>query len=220
VTRPAQLVVVTGTGTEVGKTWVGARALHHLRANGVRVAARKPVQSFEAGVGPTDAELLAGATGEEPDEVCPRHRWYEAPMAPPMAAEALGQPPFRIADLLGELRWPDAVDVGLVEGAGGPRSPLAGDGDTVDLVRGLHADLVVLVADPGLGAINSVRLAVAAFDSVAPVVVVLNRFDPADSLHRANQAWLTDRAGLQLVPDAAALAELVRADAPAGPSAS
>jgi dethiobiotin synthetase len=220
VTRPAQLVVVTGTGTEVGKTWVGARALHHLRANGVRVAARKPVQSFEPGVGPTDAELLAGATGEDPDEVCPRHRWYETPMAPPMAADALGQPPFRIADLLAELRWPDSVDVGLVEGAGGPRSPLARDGDTVDLVRGLHADLVVLVADPGLGAINSVRLAVAAFESVAPVVVVLNRFDPADAVHRANEAWLTDRAGLHLVPDAAALAELVRADGTPGPSAS
>jgi dethiobiotin synthetase len=220
VTRPARLVVVTGTGTEVGKTWVGARALHHLRANGVRVAARKPVQSFEPGVGPTDAELLAGATGEDPDDVCPRHRWYETAMAPPMAAEALGRPPFRLAELLIELAWPESVDVGLVEGAGGPRSPLASDGDTVDLVRGLEPDLVVLVADPGLGAINSVRLAAAPFDPLAPVVVVLNRFDPTNAVHRANQGWLRDRTGVRLVPDAAALAELVRTDSAAGPSAS
>jgi dethiobiotin synthetase len=220
VTRPARLVVVTGTGTEVGKTWVGARALHHLRANGVRVAARKPVQSFQPGVGPTDAELLAGATGEEPEEVCPRHRWYETPLAPPMAAERLGRPPFRLEDLLTELVWPDAIDVGLVEAVGGPRSPLADDGDTVDLVRGLQPDLVVLVADPGLGAINSVRLAVAPLATLAPVVVVLNRFDPGDSLHRANRSWLTDRAGLRLVPDAAALAELVRVDRADGSSVS
>jgi dethiobiotin synthetase len=174
------------------------------------------VQSFEPGVGPTDAELLAGATGEEPDEVCPRHRWYEAPMA----AEALGRPPFRLTDLLDELAWPDAVEVGLVAGAGGPRSPLARDGDTVDLVRGLQPDLVVLVADPGLGAINSVRLAAAPFDPLVPVVVVLNRFDGADSLHRANRSWLGDRFGLRLVPDAAALAELVRAEPTSGPTAS
>lgn len=220
MTRPARLVVVTGTGTEVGKTWVGARALHHLRVHGLRVAARKPVQSFEPGVGPTDAELLAGATGEEPDEVCPRHRWYETPMAPPMAAEALGRPPFRLTELLDELAWPDAVEVGLVEAAGGPRSPLAGDGDTVDLVRGLQPDLVVLVANPGLGAINSVRLAAAPFEPLAPVVVVLNRFDAADALHRANRSWLSDRFGLRLVPDAAALAELVRADPTTRPTAS
>lgn len=213
MTRPAAIVVVAGTGTEVGKTWVGARALHHLRASGVRVAARKPVQSFVPGVGPTDAELLAGATGEEPEEVCPRHRWYETAMAPPMAAEALGRPAIRLADLLAELVWPESVDVGLVEAVGGPRSPLAADGDTVDLVRGLAPDLVVLVADPGLGSINAVRLALAPLEPLAPVVVVLNRFDPTDALHRANRSWLTDRFGLRLVPDAAALAELVRGGA-------
>ena len=212
MTRPRRLVVVTGTGTEVGKTWVGARALHHLRGHGLRVAARKPVQSFEPGVGPTDAELLAGATGEDPDEVCPRHRWYEAPMAPPMAAAVLGRPAFRLADLLEELHWPNAADVGLIEAAGGPRSPLATDGDTVDLVRELHPDLVVLVADSGLGAINAVRLAVAPFEPLAPVVVMLNRFDADDALHRANRSWLGDRYGLWLMTEAAALAELVRAD--------
>jgi dethiobiotin synthetase len=220
VTRPACLVVVTGTGTEVGKTWVGARALHHLRARGLAVAARKPAQSFESGVGPTDAELLAGATGEEADAVCPRHRWYEAAMAPPMAAATLGRPPFRLADLLDELEWPDAVEVGLVEAAGGPRSPLADDGDTVDLVRALRPDLVVVVADPGLGSLNTVRLTVAPLEHLAPVVVLLNRFDPDDALHRANRAWLHDRYQLRLVADVAELAELIGAEATTSPSAS
>jgi dethiobiotin synthetase len=210
VSRPARVVVVTGTGTEVGKTWVAARALHRLRADGVRIAARKPVQSFEPGVGPTDAEVLAGATGEEPDEVCPRHRWYETPMAPPMAAEALGRPPFGLTALLDELAWPDAVEVGLVEGVGGPRSPLTQDSDTVDLVQVLQPDLVALVACSGLGAINSIRLAAAAFDGLAPVVVILNRFDATDPIHRANHSWLGEQIGLRLVTDAAALAELIR----------
>ena len=50
------LVVCTGTATEIGKTWVGAAVLSHLRAAGTTVAARKPVQSFDSDdTGPTDA---------------------------------------------------------------------------------------------------------------------------------------------------------------------
>ena len=86
-------------------------------------------------------------------------------------------------------------------------------------MQGLQPDLVVLVADPGLGAINSVRLAAAPFDPLAPVVVVLNRFDAADPLHRANRSWLGSQFGLRLVTDAAALAELVRAEQTTGPTA-
>lgn len=45
--RPQRLIVVVGTRTEVGKTWVTARLLRDLRASGRHVAARKPVQSFD-----------------------------------------------------------------------------------------------------------------------------------------------------------------------------
>ena len=50
-----------------------------------------------------------------PTTVCPPHRCYAVPMAPPMAADALGRPVPTIADLLAELRLarPGAVDVGL-----------------------------------------------------------------------------------------------------------
>jgi dethiobiotin synthetase len=198
--RPRQLVVVTGTGTEVGKTWVGAMWLATLQSR----AARKPVQSFVPGER-TDAERLATASGELPDAVCPHHRWYAVPLAPPMAAEVLGRPAFTIAELVDELQWPDpAVDVGLVEGVGGPRSPIARDGDTVDLARALDADRVVLVADAGLGTLNAVRLSVAAFAD-RTVTVFLNRFDAGDDLHRRNRDWLVDVDGLEVVSTVDAL---------------
>jgi dethiobiotin synthetase len=192
--RPRRLVVVAGTGTEVGKTWVATQLLRAVRATGLTVAARKPAQSFAPGA-ITDAELLAAATGERADEVCLPHRSYEVPMAPFMAAARLGRPPFTLADLVAELRWPAGVDVGVVEAAGGVRSPTTSDGaDTVDLVDALEPDEVLLVADAGLGTINSVRLCV---DALAGrrIVVVLNRFDPNDELHRANLRWLADHVG-------------------------
>ncbi len=197
--RPSRLVVVVGTGTEVGKTWVSSRLLAVLRDAGVRVAARKPAQSFDPGDDPAllDAAVLGAATGEQPEAVCPPHRWYEVPMAPPMAAEALGRPRFTVEDLTAEIAWPAGCDVGLVETAGGLRSPLAADGDCVALCGLLEPDVVLLVADAGLGTINSVRLAAAALSE--SLVVVLNRFDPDEDLHRRNRVWLADRDGLDVV---------------------
>jgi dethiobiotin synthetase len=203
-----KLVVVAGTATEVGKTWVGAALARELRGRGARVAARKPVQSFAPGEGPTDAEVLAAATGEDPHEVCPPHRWLGVPMAPPMAVDALGLAPLSLAELLGEVRWPDGTDVGLLEGVGGPRSPLAGDGDTVAMAEEAGADLVVLVADAGLGTVNAVRLSAAAFGD-RPVVAVLNRFDHGDDLHRRNRDWLAKQDGLTVVTDVGDLCDAV-----------
>lgn len=199
-------MLVTGTTTDVGKTWAAASVAAHLRAKGEAVAARKPVQSLAPGGGPTDADILARATGEQPGEVCPRHRWYGIALAPPMAAAALGRPGFTIADLLGELAWPPSIAVGLVEGVGGPASPLADDGDTAALASGLEPDLVVLVSPAGLGALNAVRLSVAALAGPAPIVVLLNRYDDADPTHTANAAWLRDRDDLTVLTSVGALA--------------
>jgi dethiobiotin synthetase len=129
-------------------------------------------------------------------------------MAPPMAAEALGKPPFTIAELVTELVWPDSVDVGVVETAGGVRSPIAVDGDSAALARALAPDLVVLVADAGLGTINSVRLSMEALGDL-PVVVVLNRFDRTDELHRRNREWLRARDRYDVVTDVPALVDRV-----------
>jgi dethiobiotin synthetase len=203
--RPGRLVAVVGTGTDVGKTWWSARVLAGLRAGGVAVAARKPAQSFAPEeLGHTDAELLAAATGEDPAAVCPRARWYPVPMAPPMAADAAGRPEPTLAALL-ELAWPaPRVGVGLVETAGGVRSPLAVDGDGLDLVGALDPDVVLLVADAGLGTINAVRLTAAAV-APRPTVVALNRWRAGDDLHRRNRAWLAGVDGLDVVVDPAEL---------------
>jgi dethiobiotin synthetase len=207
--RPARVAFVAGTGTEVGKTWVAAAVLRTLRDTGAFVAARKPAQSFEPGAELTDADVLAAATGETPHDVCPPHRWYGRALAPPIAAEDLGAPPFAVADLVAELVWPDGIDVGLVEGAGGARSPLAADGDNVALARAIGADLVLLVADAELGTINAVRMSAEALAGF-PVVVVLNRYDDGLSLHRANRDWLADRDHLDVVVEPAAVARRIK----------
>jgi dethiobiotin synthetase len=210
--RPVLLVAVVGTDTEVGKTWVSCRLADALASQGRVVAARKPALSHSPDDATTDADELARVTGARPDQICPPRRWYPVPMAPPMAAAALDRPPFRLADLLDELRWPPGVDVGLVEGAGGTRSPLADDGDNADLVRALGPDEVIVVADAGLGTINAVRGAVDALAPRSPLVF-LNRFvdQGADgAVHRANRRWLEDRDHLTTFHDIWHLARHLR----------
>jgi len=203
------VIAVAGTGTEVGKTFVTAALARELRARGVTVAARKPVLSYAPGDPTTDAELLAAATGEDADAVCPPHRRLGLPMAPPMAAAALGLAPFTIAELAAEVR-PAARTVTLFETAGGVRSPIAADGDTRTLIDALGPSLVVLVADAGLGTINVVRMSLDAL-SGHEVCTILNRYDASDDLHCRNAEWLRTKTAADVVTSVDTLARRVRA---------
>jgi dethiobiotin synthetase len=204
------VVVCAGTGTEIGKTWVGAAVLAHLREAGVSVAARKPVQSYDPDdTGPTDADVLGAATGEHANVVCPEHRWYPVALAPPMAAAVLERPPFIMDDLVAETQWPSPEpEVRWVETVGGVRSPIAFDGDSADIADRYRPDAVVLVADAGLGTINAVRLSATAI--VTPrLVVYLNHWDGTE-LHELNRAWLSDRDGFDVVIDVPSLANRIQ----------
>lgn len=188
--RPRLLVGVAGTATEVGKTWSTAAVAAELRAGGARVGARKPVQSHDpADPAPLDADVLASATGEAATVVCPQGRTLAVPMAPPMAADALGLPRPSLADLVEETVWPPGLDIGFVETVGGVASPVADDGHSADLLERLGVDVTVLVADAGLGTIDAVRTALA-FLPATPTIVFLNRFDVHVDVHRRNVDWL------------------------------
>ena len=205
VSRPSLLIGVIGTNTEVGKTWVTAQLLATLKLRGTRVAARKPVQSYAPDDINTDAARLAGASGEDVADICPAHRCYPLALAPPMAAHALGRGPLRMADVISEIRWPANIDIGFVETVGGVRSPLASDGDSIDLVRRLEVDRMLLVADAELGTINAVRLTLAAVGAT-PTVVYLNRFQRDNELHELNRRWLIDQDKLTVITDVHSLA--------------
>jgi dethiobiotin synthetase len=204
------IVVVTGTGTDVGKTWFTAATIGVLREAGHGVSARKPVQSFAPDdEAPNDAEVLGAATGEAPHTVCPAHRWLPRAMAPPMAADVLETAPFTIAELASEVIAGLPTDgIVLVESAGGVRSPIASDGDTVTLVNALQPARIILVADAELGTINLVRMSTDALHD-HHVTVYLNRFDPDNELHDRNHDWLVTREGLEVVTNPEALEHVV-----------
>ena len=207
---PDLLVLVTGTGTDVGKTWVTIELARGLGDRGATVAVRKPAQSFARDDVSTDASLLGEATGVSAETICPPHRWYPIPLAPPMAADSLGGAPIAVDDLIAELAWPADISIGFVEGAGGLCSPIAHDGDSLSLVELLEPDLVLLVADPALGVVSTVRMTADAMGE-RPLLVLLNRYDDADEVHRRSLDWLRDVDRLTVGTDLTAVVDRLAA---------
>lgn len=148
---------ITGTDTEVGKTYVTALIARDLLAAGHRVGVYKPAASGcrrEAdAVVSDDAVTLWDAAGRpgELDPVCPQR--FSAPLAPHLAAEAEGK---RLdAGLLrrGLEYWRARSEVILAEGVGGLMSPLGEDQYVADLAHEFGFPLIV-VARNALGTIN------------------------------------------------------------------
>lgn len=205
--------MVSGTDTGIGKTWLSIELCRTLVDAGRSVAVRKPIESFDPSEGAPDSELLARATGEKRDAVC-RPDWrYPRALAPPIAAGILDRPIPTTSRIVEDLIRTE-VDVLVVEGVGGPRSPLSADGDTVHLAHALGADDVIVISDSGLGAISRVTLAVDAF---APLTchVLLNRYDRDDEVHRLNRDWLLNsRISVHSDPHDLATSLMMSLDAP------
>jgi dethiobiotin synthetase len=153
---------VTGTDTGVGKTVLAAAIAAALRAEGVRVAAFKPVVTGldepEPGR-PADHELLGAAAGVAPATVAPLR--FGPPVSPHLAAELTGvtiEPPVLVEAARAAGAAADAI---VVEGVGGLLVPLAADTTIRDFAVALGLP-VVIAARPGLGTISHSLLTVEA----------------------------------------------------------
>ena len=150
------VLVVTGTGTGVGKTVVTAAVAALAATRGSRVAVVKPAQT---GVGPgepgdlDDVRRLAGVT--DLHELAR----FPDPLSPAAAARRSGRPPLDLHATAAEvLALGDDRDLVLVEGAGGLLVRYDEEGATLaDLARELRAAVLVVV-DPVLGTLNHTAL--------------------------------------------------------------
>ncbi len=182
-----RILFITGTDTGVGKTVLTALLAQSLRARGLRVAALKPISSGDR----ADARALHYALDGELtlDEINPWH--FRAALAPPLSARRERRV-VRKSQVVAHVRRIAArFPVVLVEGAGGLLSPLGEKFDSRDLIAALRAAPLV-VAPNRLGAVNQVRLVLAALPPAAArraQVVLMNPRHP-DSATPDNAALL------------------------------
>ncbi|MGZ4589943.1 MAG: dethiobiotin synthase [Actinomycetes bacterium] len=150
------VLVVTGTGTGVGKTVVTAAVAALAAARGSRVAVVKPAQTGVAPGEPgdlADVRRLAGVTDLH------EHIRLRDPLSPAAAARRQHVAPLDLHDTAVRVRaFAADRDLVLVEGAGGLLVRYDEEGATIaDLARELDASVLV-VADPSLGTLNHTAL--------------------------------------------------------------
>jgi len=152
---------VTGTDTEVGKTYSTVKLIERWQAAGLRVAAMKPVASgceiaADGSWVNEDVARLTAATGQTDIDLMNPYRFLP-PVSPHIAARAAGVDIDldRIAQHYRQLTA--GHDLVVVEGAGGWLAPLGPDCFMEDLARTLHLP-VILVVGMKLGCINHALL--------------------------------------------------------------
>lgn len=194
------VLVITGTGTEVGKTVttaaVAAAAVGAGRSVAVLKAAQTGVRPDERG----DADEVARLAGAVTTAELAR---YRDPLAPATAALRAGLPavrPHEIAEAAAKLATDH--DLVLVEGAGGLLVRFDESGGTLADAAELMAAPVLVVASAGLGTLNTTELTarelrVRRLDLLG--VVIGSWPEAPDLASRCNVADLPDVAGAPLL---------------------
>lgn len=196
--------MVTGTGTDIGKTIATAALAACYVARGQRVAAVKPVQT---GVEPGesgDLEVVGRLGGAHTLLELAR---LPEPLAPDTAARRAGVSLPSVGKTAKEImRLSVDHDIVLVEGAGGLLVRLDQEGGTIaDLALCVRAGgvevAVVVVVSPGLGTLNHSELTVEALRArdLEPAGLIVGSWPPSPDLaERCNQSDLL-RIGVPLL---------------------
>ncbi|EGD55896.1 dethiobiotin synthase [Gordonia neofelifaecis] len=158
----AQIIAVTGTSTDVGKTVAVAALAAAAQAAGRRVAVCKAAQTGVAPGEPGDLAEIRRLAGPLPGAEPAR---YPEPLAPETAAARSGLPPVTLDAIASAVSGLAAdADLVLVEGAGGALVRLGPGLTILDVAKRLNAELLV-VTDPGLGTLNHTELTTRAIDA-------------------------------------------------------
>lgn len=176
-------VILLGTGTGVGKTYVATQLCRAWQRTGTRTLALKPVESGIDPTRPLEATTDAGRLHEAADAGAAPLYALPEPISPHLAAQGAGM---RI-DLHAIGNWirdkeneffgldPDGPGgISLIETAGGTFSPLNEQATNFDLALYLQPALILLVAPDSLGVLHDVSATLRAMASSPPTLVSLS----------------------------------------------
>lgn len=186
-------IFVTGTDTEIGKTYVSSALIRQLVAAGHRVAGMKPVasgcESTPAGLRNEDAlSLIAASNVDLPYDLVNPFA-FEPAIAPHIAAQEAGQK----IDINKIRRLAESIEADylIVEGVGGWCVPL-GDGHMLSELAMASSDEAIIVVGMRLGCINHALLTAAQIqrDGMPLKGWIANHVDPDMHVQPENLATL------------------------------
>ena len=199
---------ITGTGTDVGKTYVTGLIVKKLREGGKSAAYYKAAMSGndrrpDGSLIPGDALQVKTMSGiEQPlEEMCPYI--YETAVSPHLAAKSEWNPVEMDRVLKNFDQVCDRYEYVTAEGSGGILCPLRFDEQKIQLEDFIKARSLacLMIADAGLGTINAVVLTAEYMNArKIPVKgIIFNHYEPGNPLHEDNKQMCETMTGLKVV---------------------
>lgn len=199
----SQAYFLTGTDTDIGKTFVTCALLHRAKQTGLRAVGLKPVAAGTDSAGNNDdvVKICAASGLQLPAEIVNPYCFSPA-IAPHIAAAEAGiDIDFkRIAETVSTAR--KQADLVIVEGAGGFCVPFGVDRNGADLAARLKLP-VILVVGMRLGCLNHALLSAEAIAARGLIIAgwVANCLNPemarlAENLATLEEQLLAPRLGL------------------------
>ena len=199
---------ITGTGTEVGKTYVAGLLVKALHRAGLHVAYYKAAMSGnerrpDGSLIPGDALFVKELSGisQSLESMCPYV--YEHAVSPHLASRLEGQPVRMEVVAETFLSVCREYDYVVVEGSGGITCPLDFDGGLLQLEDIIHRFSLpsLLVSDAGLGTINGVVLTYEYMKQKGLPLegIILNHFHPGDVMEEDNRLMCEKMTGLPVL---------------------
>ena len=159
-------IFITGTGTDIGKTYISALIMKKMISENMNACYFKPVLSGaekrDGKIYAGDIEYVKAISGLNEDSKNLGSFIYEYPASPHLAAKLENQP-FNMEKVVQDYRkLSEKYEYILVEGAGGIFCPFTDDFEPVytkEIIKSLDTSCII-VANTTLGAINNVMLSV------------------------------------------------------------
>lgn len=201
-------IFITGTGTDVGKTFVTGLIVKKLKESGINAAYYKAAMSGNERTDrgelvPGDALYVKNVSGisQSLGEMCPYI--YETAVSPHLASRIEGNPVTMETVKKGFEEVCQKYDFVTMEGSGGILCPICFDEKEIwleDVIKELGLSSLI-VADAGLGAINSVVLTAEYMRArKLPVKgIIFNHFHPGDRMEEDNLRMCEYRTNLPVL---------------------
>ncbi|MBD5402638.1 dethiobiotin synthase [bacterium] len=209
-------IFITATGTDVGKTYVSALLVKKMRELGFDCGYYKPalsgaVKTSDGNMLPGDCDFVLKTAGLDIDPLNCVTYCFEEPVSPHLAAARCGiEIDLNVIKADFE-RLSANYDFMCVEGAGGITCPFNLSNKEIllpDVIKSLELG-VVIVADGGLGTINSVLLTVeyAKLYGIKILGIILNNYDKMNFMHVDNKLQIETLTGVNIIATIPKMAE-------------
>ena len=204
----SKAVFLTGTGTDIGKTYISGLIVKKLAEAGKNPAYFKAAMSGndrreDGTLIPGDALFVQKTSGiSQPlEEMCPYV--YENAWSPHLASRVEGNPVDLEVVRKGFLETADKYDYITMEGSGGILCPLCFDERRIqleDVIREFELSSI-LVADAGLGTINSVVLTAEYMKARSLPIkgIIFNHYHPGNIMEDDNIFMCEHMTGLPVI---------------------